>query len=556
MKTTASGESIRRGGESVPVKYDICVVEDCPDTRRLIFQTLSHAGFACRVVADGIEAWEEITRHPPKVVLSDWHLPGLDGMELCHRLRNHPDLSDTFFVLMTAHDKEGSKTLALCSGADDYLTKPVDLDELVARMRVGHRIWVMQDKLRQAAYRDGLTGLFNHDHLNRVLEAEMNRSRRYGGGLSFIMIDLDCFKAVNDTHGHLTGNEVLVQVARCLQETVREVDSVGRFGGDEFAIVAPEASLEAATAMAERIRTQIGLKVRVQGADDFTLTASLGVSSTDDLRVKSAADLADLADQAMYFAKRHGRNRVATAAQIPDDHTSPDSLIEIEEVHSLRKRIAVLSIQAKQVYVQSIASLVQALDEKDPYAARHSQNVALFAERLAQQAGCSEGTADAVKNAGLLHDIGRVGVPDRILHKPTTLSQLELALMKQVPLISARIVDHLRILESERQIIRHQREHYDGTGVPDGLTGDTIPIGARILLVADAFDAMTTGRVYREQRTIEAAVDELIRCSGSQFDPHIVEVLSRMLQTDRAWWQERIDATNSAFPMVASAEFS
>ncbi len=534
--------------------YDVCIAEDCPNTRRLIFDTLSRAGFICRAMPDGFAALEEITRNPPKVILSDWHMPGLDGLELCNRVRENADVSDTFFVLMTAHDQEGSKTLALCSGADDYLTKPIDLDELVARMRVGQRMWMMQEKLRQAANTDGLTGLYNHDHLNRILEAEVNRSRRYGGPLSFIMIDLDFFKAVNDNYGHLQGNLVLEQVADCLRRTVREVDSISRFGGDEFAIVAPEATLEAATVIAERVLSAMNGWVKIEGARDFSLGASIGVCSTDDIRVKNAADLVNLADQAMYVAKRKGRNRVATSPEVVDEQTGPDALIEIEEVDSLRKRLAVLSVHAKQVYVQSIASLVQALDEKDPYTARHSQNVSAFAERLAQRMGCSEGAVLAVKNAGLLHDVGKVGIPDRILLKPASLTPLELAVMKQVPLISARIVDHLRILESERQIIRYQREHYDGTGVPEGLVGDAIPIGARILHVADAFDAMTTDRVYRRRRSFERALDELTRLAGSQFDPTAVDTLTRLLDTEREWWQALVDATNSAFPMLATAD--
>jgi diguanylate cyclase (GGDEF)-like protein len=534
--------------------YDVCIAEDCPNTRRLIFDTLSRAGFICRALPDGLAAWEEITRNPPKVILSDWHMPGLDGLELCNRVRGHSDIGDTFFVLMTAHDQQGSKTLALCSGADDYLTKPIDLDELVARMRVGQRMWMMQEKLRQAANTDGLTGLYNHDHLNRILEAEMNRSRRYGGALSFIMIDLDFFKAVNDTYGHLVGNAVLVQVADCLRRTVREVDSISRFGGDEFAVVAPEATLEAASVLAERILTALDGWVKVEGATDFKLGASMGVCSTDDVRVKNAADLVNLADHAMYVAKRKGRNRVCTSPEVADEQAGADPVIEFEEVNSLRKRLAVLSVQAKQVYIQSIASLVQALDEKDPYTARHSQNVSLFAERLAHGMGCSEGAILAAKNAGLLHDIGKVGIPDRILLKPASLTPLELAVMKQVPLISARIVDHLRILESERQIIRYQREHFDGTGVPEGLKGDAIPIGARILHVADAFDAMTTDRVYRRRRSLPIAVGELKRLAGSQFDPAVIETLCRLLDTEREWWGAHVDATNNAFPMLTASD--
>lgn len=536
--------------------YDICVVEACPETRRSVVETLRGAGFSLCEAGDGIEGWGLITTHAPKVILSGWYLPGLDGLELCRNLREHPERKDTFFVLMTAQDRDASKTLALCSGADDYLPTPIDAEDLIARMRVGVRLYAMQEKLRQAAITDGLTGLYNHDHLHRILETEMNRCRRYGGSLSFLMVDLDYFKAVNDTYGHLAGNDVLQQVAVVLRMTVRDVDVIARFGGDEFAIVAPESTLESAAVVADRIRTAVAENVHLPGEDRSMVGVSVGVSCTDDLRVKSAADLLDLADQAMYVAKRTGRNRVATAREVGVDQSAPEAVFQIEEIDSLRKRVAMLSAHAKDMYLQSIASLVQVLDEKDPYAACHSSNVSSIASEIGFHLGCDEGLVAAVRNAGLLHDIGKVGIPDAILLKPATLTPLEQAVMQQVPLISARIIDHLRILESERQIIRHQREHYDGSGVPDGLEGDAIPIGSRIVLVADAFDAMTTDRVYRLRRSIDEALAELQACAGRQFDARVVEGLRELVHRDRPAWQRRVEETTQAFPLLTATESS
>ncbi len=533
-------------------KHDVLIAERCSQERARLLNILNAAGFSCLSVEDGTAAWQEVTRRPPRVILAAWDLPGISGPGLCRQIRENADQSDSFIILLTDERAGQTRADALRHGADDYLSRPVNPDELLLRMRVGLRLSLMQENLRQATYTDALTGLFNHDYLNRILEGEMNRARRYGGSLSFLMIDLDCFKAINDTYGHLAGNQALVQVADCLRSTVREVDSIGRFGGDEFAVVTPESSLEAATLLAERIRSTLSERVRIAGVHDFMLTASIGVCSTDDLRVKSAADLANLADLAMYVAKQTGRNRVATVLEVADEQDAPENLIETREVQSLRRRVAALSAQARQVCVQSIASLVQALDEKDPYTARHSQNVSLIAEIGACALGCSKGAVVAIRNAALLHDIGKVGIPDRILMKPDDLSARELAVMRQVPLLSARIVDHLRILESERQIIRHQREHYDGTGLPDGLQGTDIPVGARILLVADAFDAMTTDRVYRSRRSIDEALCDLQEHAGSQFDPCAVENITRLINTDRKWWENRIRATHVGVPVSAA----
>jgi diguanylate cyclase (GGDEF)-like protein len=356
------------------------------------------------------------------------------------------------------------------------------------------------------------------------------------------MMDLDFFKAVNDTYGHLAGNDVLEQVARILRESVRDIDAIGRVGGEEFAIILPEARSTDAAQVAERVRLAMSKTLSVKAIHNHVLTASFGVADSEDLRVTSSADLLDLADRALYLAKRQGRNRVAFACQLDEGSEIAESLLT-NEVEWLQRRLAVLSARVRDVYVQSVASMLQTLDEKDPYTARHAVNVAFYAEQIAEQMGCDRGTRKSVYNASLLHDIGKVGVPDRILMKQTPLSRLERMVMEQVPIIGTRIVDHMRILESEVQIIRHQREHFDGSGIPAGLAGKQIPIGARILLVADAFDAMTTDRVYRERRPIDEAVDELRRLSGTQFDPQAVAALLEILEENRPGWEQRINET-------------
>ncbi|MCH8146936.1 MAG: HD-GYP domain-containing protein [Planctomycetes bacterium] len=276
------------------------------------------------------------------------------------------------------------------------------------------------------------------------------------------------------------------------------------------------------------------------------LTAELPVyaeeSSIDDPRVISSADLVDLADRALYSAKHQGRDQVSCSYEL-DEMADVTATIQSDEIDWLRRRLTALSVRAKDVYMQSVAALLQTLDEKDPYTARHSINVAYYAQQLAEQMGCSQATIKSVCNAALLHDIGKVGVPDRILNKREPLTDVERMVLGQVPLIGTRIVDHLRILESEQQIIRHQREHFDGSGLPSGLKGTKIPIGARILLVADAFDAMTTDRAYRRRRAIDEVVEELHRLAGKQFDPRAVTAHRQCLNTFRSDWENRIDET-------------
>lgn len=530
--------------------YDVCVIEDDAAELKLMVGILSGAGYKCLTAEDGEAGWELVKQHRPKVVVSDWELPGQDGLQICHRLRETPELATTFFVMVTGRDDEEQRTHALDDGVDDYLTKPLDRSSLMARVRVGIRMWEVNERLRQAAVTDGLTGLYNQDHLNLVIERELKRARRFGGRLSLIMVDLDFFKAINDTYGHLVGNATLVDVARVLRQNVRDVDTVGRFGGEEFAIIAPEATLEDAVAISERIRHGIADTLAVDALHGHQVTASFGVATADDARVRSATDLVDVADRAMYCAKSQGRNRVATALDVSED--SP-LVIEGKEVEDLRKRVVILSVQAKEVYVQTVSSLLQALEEKDPFTARHSLNVAHYCEQIARALGLSEPLAISIRNAGLLHDIGKVGIPDRILMKPAKLSQIEQMVMRQVPAISVRIIDHLCILDSEMHIIRHQGEHFDGSGYPDGLRTEQIPIGSRVVLVANAFDAMTTDRVYRSCRSIDQAMKEIHCMAGKQFDPQVASTLENIIHTRQDEVRQRIRETVEVLRISAAA---
>ena len=535
---------------------DVCIIDDDPDQRRLIAAGLDRLGFTWIAAEGGRSGLQLILQRFPKVILCDWAMPEINGPALLKLVREHPSIATTYFLMMTAHDTPTREYEALEFGADDYLTKPVGSRELAARLRVGLRIWEMQHRLQQAAVTDGLTRLYNHDHLNHVLESEWKRARRYGSQMSLIMLDIDYFKAVNDTYGHPAGNEVLEAIADILRTTTRDVDSVGRFGGDEFAVIAPEASLDDGAALAERIRLNVCDLLDVEALRDHIVTTSLGVAGSDDPRVRNAAELVDMADRALYVSKRRGRNQVATARDVEDEPDHAAALIQTEEVDALRTRVAVLSVQTKKVYVQSIAALVQALEEKDPHTACHSVNVSYYAEQIATQMGCLQSLVLSVRNSGLLHDIGKVGIPDGILLKPTHLTDLEQVVMSQVPLISTRIIDHLNILESELQIIRHQWERFDGTGGPAGLKGEEIPLGSRILLAADAFDSMTTDRVYRERVPINDALAELKRCAATQFDPRVVHTLHQLADRNRATWQTRINEAVEATRPFALAGFS
>lgn len=520
---------------------DVCIVQADSTGCEHLRKALAQMRFRTECTGDLVSALRFIGTHQPKIVLAESRLPDGMGLEICDWIRGHHAVSRTYFMLMTDRN-EDLEEVALDRGADDYLVKPIDKRVLRARLRVGLRVWNVQERLRKAAITDGLTTVYNHDYGNNVVQAEVNRARRYGRNLAAILLDIDHFKAVNDTFGHMAGNQVLVDLSRILKNSARAVDTIVRFGGEEFLVILPESDEHEAAQAAERMRAATEASLRIKDAADYPITASFGVADLDNPRVNSASSLVDVADRAMYHAKHCGRNRVVRASRM-DERTVVEDAIQSSDIESLRRQIAVLSARTKDAFLQSVRSLVQTLDERDAYTSRHSTNVAYYAEQVAIAMGCSQSTVHGICNAALLHDIGKVGIPDRILLKGAPLNDIERQIMQQVPLIGTRIVDHLRILEREVQIIRHQREFFDGSGNPDKLCGEQIPIGSRILLAADAFDAMTTDRVYRARRPIEVVLAELRRLAGKQFDPAVVASLEQCFRADPECWQRRIDDT-------------
>src|SRR5262245_22733582 len=339
--------------------FDICVIEDDPLQRALVVGQLVAGGYRDFEADSGEGGLQAIHQHRPRIAICDVHLPDMTGIDVCRRIRSDSALDSIFVILITGHDEEGRHS-AFEAGADDYLRKPYDLDQVRARVRSGLRFHRLQERLRHAAITDGLTGLWNHSHFRDLLEREFVRTRRYGGVASLIMMDLDHFKAINDTFGHETGSAVLKQTARHLERQARETDLIARYGGEAFAVICPETRLEEAGQLAERIRRTLPQSVRSCEHPQLAVRASFGVAGSDDPRAHAHADLVNLADRALYASKRAGRDRVTAAsihAQILEAAEEP-----IGEVDRLRKEIVGLTMQTKELCLQSVWALIQALE--------------------------------------------------------------------------------------------------------------------------------------------------------------------------------------------------
>jgi diguanylate cyclase (GGDEF)-like protein len=305
----------------------ILLAEDDPVTRMLMTRFLKKAGYEVSAVNDGNQALEHMTRRYYPILVTDWEMPGMDGIDLCKAMRNLQLDGYVYALLLTARNAKEHIIAGLEAGADDYLIKPVHEPELIARLNTGRRILALEHSLRAANERnrilsvtDPLTGAFNRRYLMEQLPRELERCRRYGTPLSVIMCDVDHFKQVNDVNGHAAGDDVLQQFATRIQKSIRSVsDWVARLGGEEFLIVLPETDYEGAVLVAEKIRDIVSGSSFLTRDGDVQVTASFGSASTElhgpDLALK-VETLLRTADECLYRSKQAGRNRT-TAIEIP-----------------------------------------------------------------------------------------------------------------------------------------------------------------------------------------------------------------------------------------------
>ena len=396
-------------------------------------------------------------------------------------------------------------------------------------------------ELQKQALTDALTGLPNHRAVIEQLARELAHARHFKHPFSLLFFDGDHFKRVNDTYGHAVGDAVLRQLGERARSGVRRGDTVGRFGGEEFVVLLPEADATRAASVAERLRAAVAARPLAEGQVDggINVTVSIGFASYPvDGSTESA--LLGKADEAMYWAKHLGRNQVRSAAEA--EQVSQDalltSLIHVDETRDAGDEESLHLDQAQRTYQQRlISSLMSLIEVRDTGMSRHAQAVSDLATTMTHEMGLDDKTMSAIQTAALLHDIGKIAIPDALLQKAKPLSASEWDLIRRHPALGAQILEMSPLLVELIPMIRHHHEHWDGTGYPDHLAGKAIPLGARIISVAEAYDAMLMGRPYQTRRSPTDALDELQRCAGIQFDPALVRVLSTVL--DRQ--QEKVE---------------
>jgi diguanylate cyclase (GGDEF)-like protein/putative nucleotidyltransferase with HDIG domain len=520
----------------------ILLIEDNPGDARLIREALADYDaetFDLQTAGNLRDGLDRLTGGGIALVLLDLSLPESRGIDTLARVLDRDP--QTPVIVLTGTSDESLAVEAVRRGAQDYLVKgqvdgrllgrairyAVERKEAHTRLaEANQRLAEANRRLEELATTDDLTGLWNRRYFLQMLDREFARTARRGAGLALAMIDLDHFKRINDTCGHGFGDKVLCQVAHTMRRESRAADLVARYGGEEFIVLMPAADTRAAAIAAERLRRAIAERPVRDDQRTMDVTVSVGVASLQD--AIDGTTLLRHVDEALYAAKQAGRNCVRTWTEAerdpPGDAPAPNPAMA-----DLEGRIATLSLQAKDAFVQSIRGLVQALEARDPYTRHHSENVTRYAVAVAEQMGLDGDEVAVVRRAAQVHDIGKIGIADALLRKPGRLTERERRAMRQHVVIGVHILEELRFLERELPLVRHHHERWDGKGYPDGLAGEAIPRGARVLAVADAFDALTSDRPYHAAVGRDEAVAVLAGEAGRQFDADAVDALTAWL---------------------------
>jgi len=381
---------------------------------------------------------------------------------------------------------------------------------------IGHYARLEQshiDELVSYANIDGLTGIYNHRYFYEAIEGHYEQNKKNHNQLSLLMLDLDYFKKYNDIYGHSQGDELLKEITGVLRDTIREHDILSRYGGDEFCVILPETDKDEALVIADRLRKAV-CEYDYLGKENMNnkmMTASVGVS-TYSSQMESYLDLIENADMALYRAKFLRRNKVEVYSSIFDH------IIEKEPNENLLEEI------------KPLKTLMTVINSRDTYTFNHVERVFNYCRIIAEHLELGPEDKRSLLFGAYLHDLGKINISKETLIANTKLSNTQWEELRKHPQDSADIVSQIKGFEEIVPIVLQHHEKYDGTGYPQGLIGDEINYLARILTVADSFDAMTNQRPYQKTKSFEEAFKEIERCKGTHFDPVIADKFMEALK--------------------------
>ncbi|MFH0913032.1 MAG: diguanylate cyclase [Candidatus Omnitrophota bacterium] len=390
---------------------------------------------------------------------------------------------------------------------------------------------ISNKRLKQLALRDPQTGLFNHRYLQEVIEAEFYRAKRYVHPFSLMMLDVDYFKSINDVYGHPFGDLVLRQLARQLKRLVRQYDVVIRFGGEEFMVISPGIDRAQALTLAQRLLDAINLYNFGDKKHTVKIKLSIAVTSYPEDRIVKGTDLVEIADQILNQVKEYGGNNVYSSLDVHKKELASNGRIKVNgNIKFLKNKLDKLTRRTNQGLLEAVFAFAKTIELKDHFTGEHVEKTVQYATEIARALDLTYDEIECIGQAAMLHDLGKIGISEKILMKKLKLTKQEFEEIKKHPQSGVDIIRPIKLLHNIIPLILYHHERWDGKGYPNGLKGEEIPIGARIVALADVYQALTSDRSYRKAYSKKEALEIIKQGSGTQFDPRIVTKFVQILK--------------------------
>ncbi len=424
-------------------------------------------------------------------------------------------------------DPDGKVIGCLSSGED--VTERRNFDEQIRQFQKD--LIAANKKLRELALIDPLTGLYNHRFLEKSIEAEFDRAKRMGYPLSVVMLDIDYFKSINDLYGRKFGDLVLKQFAEYLQQTFRKYDVITRLEGEKFVVISSRIDKTITMALTQRILETVNFYKFGDKQHTVQLRLSVGVSSYPEDKASKGSSLIDKTEKILHKAQSDGGNRVYDLSSIKK-RSSRTMSSDTDNMQSLANKLERLTKRENQSSAEAIFAFAKTIEMKDNYTGDHVEKTVRYALKIAKKLGLPPEEIERIRQGAMLHDLGKVGISDKILLKAGKLTEQEFEEIKKHPQIAADILRPIHFLQDIIPLIYYHHEKWDGGGYPCGLAGSEIPRGARIIALADVYQALTSDRPYRKAFDTGTAIKIIQDSSGSHFDPEIVNTFIEIIQEE------------------------
>jgi len=514
----------------------ILIIDDDEYTRTTLADILVEKGYRVHEAVTLAQARDLLQKTAHVAVLLDLQLPdglGIDFLKEIRKINEHLQA-----IILTGYSSMDTAIAALNEGAFAYLQKPIHYDELFSSVQKAVKMYALGadnkrliDQLTRLTVVDSHTGLYNHRYLQERLSQELQRAKRHMLSLSVLMLDIDYFKSLNEVYGHQYADFILAEFGRLLLRMVRSNDVVTRYGGEEFILILPETNKEGAAEFGQRLLTEIINTVFDPDGKRVNLKVSMGVSNYPQDNLDTVDGLIESADKAVHEAKELGGSRLCQYHGHLSVLGEEIRKSTEESVDEIKTKFSKMARRANGMIIESVYALAKTIDAKDHYTSEHSKSMVSLVTNMGKKLNLPAREIEDIQHAAVLHDLGKIGIADDILHKTGPLTDAQYDEMKKHPQLGAEILRPIQPMANVIPMILYHHERYDGTGYPEGLRGEAIPLGARIIAIADVFQALTSDRVYRKTMRTSDAIEIIKKGGGTQFDPNIVQVFLEVIES-------------------------